>query len=235
MTSRVCEINPDTSAIDRDHRKIQELTDVIHQYAPRFRRIALLHLGNVADAEDAVQDAVLSALAHVEQFRGTAKMSTWFTAIVINSARMKLRRRSAQAQIAWDETDRENNLSPVDFVSDSRPGPEEMYRKQEIAATLTYATARLSPILRKTFQLRVVNGLSIRETARTLGVPPGTVKARLARARTRLKVEVEKNLGCPKFSRPIRQRCKNQCTSGSAHANMTPPLLIRTYCRPSSS
>jgi RNA polymerase sigma-70 factor (ECF subfamily) len=60
-------------------------------------------LGNGADAEDAVQDALPPALTHVDQFKGRAQMSTWLTTIVINSARMKLRRRLSQGQVALDE------------------------------------------------------------------------------------------------------------------------------------
>src|SRR5580704_12818189 len=119
---------------------MQELTDVITSHSLRFRRIALGHLGNAADAEDAVQDALLSALTHVDQFKGRAKMSTWLTTIVINSARMKLRRRLSPVQIALDETVGEQNISVVDTVSDTRPDPEEVYRKREIAETLADAT-----------------------------------------------------------------------------------------------
>ncbi len=118
-------------------------------------------------------------------------MSTWLTTIVINSARMKLRRRPSQAQISLDETGEEQNVSLADMVSDTRPGPEEWYRKRQIAETLACATSRLSPVLRRTFQLRAVDGLSIRETTYLLGVPAGTVKARFARARTRLKKAIK--------------------------------------------
>jgi len=100
-------------------------------------------------------------------------MSTWLTTIVINSARMKLRRRSLRVQISLDETIREQNLSPADFVSDTRPGPEDLYQSREVAATLARATSRLSPTLRMTFQLRDIDGLSIRETAHRMGVLPG--------------------------------------------------------------
>jgi RNA polymerase sigma-70 factor (ECF subfamily) len=165
---------------------------VITSHSLRFRRIALGHLSNAADAEDAVQDALLSAWTHVDQFKGQAKMSTWLTTIVINSARMKLRRRLSEEQIALDDTDGEQHVSAADMVSDTRPDPEQVYGKREIAETLTYATSRLSPALRRTFQLRDLEGLSIRETAHLLEVPEGTVKARLARARVRLK-EVIKN------------------------------------------
>jgi RNA polymerase sigma factor (sigma-70 family) len=111
MATTVIEINPEAGAVECYQRRVQELADVITSHSLRFRRIALGHLGNAADAEDAVQDALLSAWTHVDQFKGRAKMSTWMTTIVINSARMKLRRRSPQVQIALDEPCSEQNLS----------------------------------------------------------------------------------------------------------------------------
>jgi RNA polymerase sigma-70 factor (ECF subfamily) len=193
MATTAIEISTDVVAGECYQRRVQELKDVIASHSLRFRRIALGHLGNVADAEDAVQDALLSAVTHVHQFRGQAKMSTWLMTIVINSARMKLRRRSPQVQVALDEPLSKQNLSPADTVSDTRPDPEEVYRKRQIAETLAHATLRLSPTLRTTFRLRDVDGLSIRETAQLLGVPTGTVKARLARARMRLRQVIQKS------------------------------------------
>jgi len=193
MAATALQLSPEPIAVECYQRRMQELTDVIITHSPRFRRIALGHLSSAADAEDAVQDALLSALTHVDQFKGRAKMSTWLTTIVINSARMKLRRRLSPVQIALEETVGEQNVSVADMVSDTRPDPEEVYRKREIAETLADATSRLSPTLRRTFQLRAVEGFSIRETAHLLRVPEGTVKARLARARVRLKEVIEKS------------------------------------------
>lgn len=173
---------------------LRELTDLITHHSPRFRRIALAQLGNVADAEDAVQDAVLAAFKHVDQFRNHAKISTWLTAIVINSARMKLRRRATELRVVCDNTSREQKFSLADFVVDTRPGPEEAYRNQEIAKVLANATSRLSPAVLSTFQLRDIHGLSIRQTASLLGVPSGTVKARTARARKKLKALMQQAL-----------------------------------------
>jgi RNA polymerase sigma-70 factor (ECF subfamily) len=194
MAATALQLNPEVIAVERYPSKVQELTDVITHHSARFRRIALGHLSNVADAEDAVQDALLSALTHVHQFRGQAKMSTWLTTIVINSARMKLRQRLAPVHLVLDETDAQQDLLE-DIVSDTRPGPEEAYREREIAETLARATSRLSPTLRTAFQLRDIDGLSVRETADLLGVPTGTVKARLARARVRLKEVIKKSSG----------------------------------------
>ena len=186
MAATALQLSAEPIAVECYQSKVQELTDVITHHSARLRRIALGHLSNVADAEDAVQDALLSALTHVDQFKGQAKMSTWLTTIVINSARMKLRRRLTSVQLALDETDGQQDFLE-DIVSDTRPGPEEAYRKREIAETLAHAISRLSPTLRTTFQLRDIDGLSIRETADLLGVPAGTIKARLARARVRLR------------------------------------------------
>src|SRR5246127_1822638 len=194
MAATALEMSREPTAVEGYQSKVQELTNVIPHHSARFRRIALGHLSNVADAEDAVQDALLSALTHVHQFRGQAKMSTWLTTIIINSARMKLRRRVTWVQLALDEIDRQRDLPLEDTVSDKRPGPEEAYREREIAETLAHATSRLSPTLRTTFQLRDIDGLSIRETADLLGVPTGTVKARLARARVKLREIMSKSV-----------------------------------------
>jgi RNA polymerase sigma-70 factor, ECF subfamily len=193
MATTTIEIDAAPVAVECYQRRVQELADVITSHSLRFRRIALGHLGNAADAEDAVQDAFLSAWRHVDQFKGRAKMSTWLTAIVINSARMKLRRRPPQVQVALDESCGEQGLPQADMVSDTRPDPEEVYRKRQIAETLAHATLRLSPVLLTTFRLRDVDGLSIRETAQFLGVPTGTVKARLVRARIRLRQVIQKS------------------------------------------
>jgi RNA polymerase sigma-70 factor (ECF subfamily) len=194
MAATALQLSPEPIAVECYQRKVQELTDVITHHSARFRRIALGHLSNVADAEDAVQDALLSALTHVDQFRGQAKMSTWLTTIVINSARMKLRRRLTSVQLALGEIDAQQDLPLETIVSDTRPGPEEAYRGREIAETLAQATLRLSPTLRTTFQLRDIHGLSIRETADLLGVPDGTIKARLTRARVRLREVMGKSI-----------------------------------------
>src|SRR5215471_9491732 len=94
MATTALDISGQDIAVQPFRRDARELTYVIIHHLPQFRRMAQRRLGNLADAEDAVQDALLSAWAHIDQFRGQAKMSTWLTSIVINSVRMKLRRRS---------------------------------------------------------------------------------------------------------------------------------------------
>src|ERR1700751_3727152 len=83
--------------------RLCEMEDVLSRYLPRFYKSAYRQLGNVADAEDAVQDALLSAYKHLDQFKGEAKMSTWLTAIFTNCARMQLRRRLRQPHVSLNE------------------------------------------------------------------------------------------------------------------------------------
>jgi RNA polymerase sigma-70 factor, ECF subfamily len=121
-------------------------------------------------------------------------MSTWLTAIVINAARMKLRRRSRQAQISLDENHGERNLLLAEILPGQQPNPEEVCFRRELAERLADATTQLSPTLRKIIQLRDLDGLSIGKTAHLLGVPGGTVKAQLASGRVRLREIVRMSL-----------------------------------------
>jgi RNA polymerase sigma-70 factor (ECF subfamily) len=165
----------------------RKLQDVLLLRWPSFYRCAFRLLGNAADAEDAVQEALLAAYKHINQFRGQSHISTWLTTIVRNSALMQLRRRSRQIHFPLDtEIGKEQKRFLWEGLADGRPSPEEEYRNSELTSRLRKYTALLSPTLRRTFQLRVVDGFSIPETARILGLPHGTVKAQLARARAKL-------------------------------------------------
>ena len=170
-----------------------EMAAALSRYLPSFYRHAFQYLGNVADAEDAVQDALLSAYKHVGQFRGEARMSTWLTAIVINSARMHLRRRPRQTHVSLDEHPDPESYALSELLPDHRPSPEEQCRRSDLAENVVQLTRQLSPTLRKAFQLRHLDGLTIREVTNILGVPEGTVKARIARARAKLRHLLRKN------------------------------------------
>ena len=144
-------------------------------------------LGNAADAEDAVQDALLAAYTHLDQFKGQAEMSTWVTAIMHNCARMQLRKRQRHVHVPLDEPMGDvQTLSIAEQLADHRPNPQDECQHSELSRRLTRFCTQLSPTLRRTFHLRHIEGLSIRETARILKIPHGTVKAQSARARKRI-------------------------------------------------
>jgi len=184
---------------------VLELQAVLSLRLPSFYRCALRLLGNAADAEDAVQEALVAAYKHIDQFRGQSQLSTWLTTIVTNCARMQLRKRPRQIQVPlYDHIGEEQKYSVPERLADPRPNPEDACRHSELTAHLRKCTALLSPSLRRTFQLRVVDGLSILETAQVLGLPHGTVKGQLARARTKLARHMQRALE-PRSHTPQRR------------------------------
>jgi RNA polymerase sigma-70 factor, ECF subfamily len=204
--------NTNTDAATEGHEQIsnqanaaQQLELIMTSGLPPLYRRAYRILGNTADAEDAVQDALLAAYTHLDQFRGQSQISTWLMAIVLNCARLQLRRRAKRVQVSLDEsTGGPESVSVSERLADRRPNPEDEYRESELSTRLTHLHSQLSPTLRRTFLLRDVDGLSIREAARILGVPTGTVKAQSARARKRLKELMRHTLKPPSRRLPNR-------------------------------
>ena len=165
----------------------REMEDVLSRYLPRLHRTAYRNLRNIADAEDAVQDAMLAAYVHLDQFKGEAQMSTWLTSIVTNCARMHLRRRPRGLHVSLDESlGEDQEYSLADRLADSRPSPEDDCRSGELRGHIVEAVAQLSPSLQRTYRLCGLNGLSLKEAAHILGVADGTVKAQMSRARAKL-------------------------------------------------
>jgi RNA polymerase sigma-70 factor, ECF subfamily len=196
MGTAVADFDGAPEALAQHHQSgVQELTNIFVDRWQSLYRIAMRQLENRADAEDAVQDAFLSAYTHLDQFKGQARMSTWLTTIVINSARMKLRRRPRQVHVALSDQSQDHDSVVLEMLRDRRPNPEEVSQSNELAERAQRFSILISPTLRRTFQLRAVNGLSIRDTAKILGVPNGTVKAQTARARAKLKLLMQNTVG----------------------------------------
>jgi len=87
---------------------------------------------------------------------------------------------------ALDEEQGEDGLAFSERLPDSKPSPEELCSAAEARGQLVEGVRQLSPKLRRAFQLRDMDGLTTKEAALVLGVPHGTVKAQLARARAKL-------------------------------------------------
>ena len=84
--------------IPNEGKAAQQLEQILASGLPRLYRRAYRILDNAVDAEDAVQDALLAAYTHLHQFRGQAQISTWLTTIMLNCARLQLRRRAKHVQ-----------------------------------------------------------------------------------------------------------------------------------------
>jgi RNA polymerase sigma-70 factor, ECF subfamily len=169
----------------------QEFEDVLLKHLPHFQRVAMRWLRNPEDAEDAVQDAMLSGFKHITHFKRRAKMSTWLMAIVINAVRAQLRRRLRHTMLPLDQPTHDGQLTISDLVADQRPTPEQTLEECERLKLVAKLTRSLPRSQRIAMQLRQRDdGLSIKEAAELLGVPVGTLKAQLARGRVTLRQQL---------------------------------------------
>lgn len=165
----------------------QEFDHVVSRGLPRFRRLAFRWLRNAEDAEDAVQDALLSAFSHIAQFDGRAQMSTWLTAILINAVRMQLRQRARSRTFSFEDASPNGEATIPQWIVDSKPTQEKNLERRELGELVVRVTGRLPRSQRAALELRVWHDLSIQQVASVQGVAVGTVKARLSRGRAELK------------------------------------------------
>src|SRR5215472_8909011 len=180
----------------------QEFENILSHWLTRFRIIAERQLGNREDAEDAVQDAMLSAFTHIARFDGRAKMSTWLTAIVLNAVRMNLRRRPRGRMLSLDWSPVEGQSTISELLVDLRPTPERTAEISELYKFVVKATRKLPPSQKAALRLRQ-EGEPIRKAAARLGIPEGTLKAQLARGRAKITEQFRHVIGMSKTaSRP---------------------------------
>ena len=154
-------------------------------HRPLFQT-ALRVMGNAEDAEDALQDGLLSAYRNLKRFEGRSQFSTWLTRIVINAALMRRRSAKARPALSLDETPREDELPVTERFAAAGPNPEQVFAGTELREMISENLGELSPLLRTAFLLREVEGYSTGEAAKKLGVTENTLKARLWRARHQL-------------------------------------------------
>lgn len=151
---------------------------IIKMHNQRLYRIARSVVRNDSEAEDIVQEAYVRAFAQLGDFRGESSLATWLSRIVINEALGRLRKR--RRTVAMPQ-----NLQAeiIKFPLNPSDDPERMMAQRQILELVERATDRLPDVYRTVFVARVIEGLSIDETAELLDVRPETVKTRLHRAR----------------------------------------------------
>ena len=143
-------------------------------------------IGNHEDAEDALQDGLLSAFRNLKDFEGRSQFSTWLTRIVINAALMRRRSMASHPTITMGGLESQDETSLAERLVSKGLTPEQLLGRVEIREKFKGHIEELSPTLRTVFLLRVMRECTTDETAKILSVPINTVKARLWRARRQL-------------------------------------------------
>lgn len=157
---------------------------------------AVYHLvGHEHDAEDIAQDVFVRAYSGLAGFEGRAKFSTWLYGIMLNSVRSHWRRERGRPALSLEGQDEDEDRD-TDPPADA-DGPEALGMRREQVRLVRAAIAELDEELREIVVLRDIRGLSYEELSEALGLPDGTVKSRLHRARQLLKDKLEPLYGRP--------------------------------------
>ncbi|PLP57216.1 RNA polymerase subunit sigma [Mesorhizobium loti] len=168
---------------------------IMTRYNQRLYRLARSILRNDTEAEDVVQEAYLRAFANLAGFRGDSSLATWLSRIVINEALGRLRK-TRRAEMVPLPAEEAGAARIIPFPFNASPGdPERNMAQREILRFVEQATDSLPETFRLVFVARVIEGLSVEETADLLDIRPETVKTRLHRARKLLRARLDAQIG----------------------------------------
>lgn len=183
-------------------RDQQAVRSLIQRYNRRLYRVARSVVADDSEAEDVLQEAYLRAFAALGTFRAESTLATWLTRIVLNEAFQRLRRRIDMPISAIGRDGGQMQMADViPFPASSRTAidPERAMAQSELCRIVESAIDALPQDFRAVLVARVVEGMSVEETAAAFDLLPETVKTRLHRARKLLKDALAEHLG-PHFS-----------------------------------
>jgi len=166
--------------LDAFNRLVLAYQDMVYSQAYRM-------MGEAEAAEDAAQDAFISAYRKLDSYRG-GSFKAWLLRIVTNLCYDELRRRKRRPTTPLEPLDNDDEeIESPRWLSDPNGTPEEETERAELARALQGCLDDLPPEFRSVVILVDIQGLDYIETAASIGKPLGTVKSRLARARMRMR------------------------------------------------
>lgn len=192
------------------------LNELFASCMPKLRKTAERLTRNREDSEDVLQDALLSGFQNIHQFQCRAKFSTWMHIILCNSVRSMWRRQ--RCRLMSFSLDLEAEEEHLNFADDNTGGgldPEEEYRRRESSRIVAELLEELPPKYREVVWLCKIEELKVTEAAGKLGVPVGTVKARVYRARRM----IEKSVNNRSVSQQARLCATRRLQFRSPHFN----------------
>jgi RNA polymerase sigma-70 factor (ECF subfamily) len=170
----------------------------------KFMGLAYGILQNKEDAEDAVQDALVSAYVHLRRFEGRSAIKTWFTRVVLNASLMiRRKRKPAPVEFALETAGADDSLG-IDRIPASKPDPEMYCAETERLHLVDVLIGELSPALREAFTMTYFDEIPAKQAGALLGLAKGTFKSRVCRAKKHLKQMAKRALVAPiRGARPI--------------------------------
>jgi RNA polymerase sigma-70 factor (ECF subfamily) len=167
--------------LDAFNRLVLAYQDMVFNQAYRV-------LGESAAAEDAAQNAFISAFRKIKTFRG-GSFKAWLLRIVTNACYDELRRRKRRPTTPLEPVDSsDEEIESPYWIADKGESPEDFSVRLEVGRAIQQCLDELTDDFRVVVVLVDVQGLDYAEAAETIGKPLGTVKSRLARARNNLRI-----------------------------------------------
>jgi RNA polymerase sigma-70 factor (ECF subfamily) len=167
---------------------------LVEHHGRRILRVAQRVTGNREDAEDIVQQSFQKAFVHLREFEGRSSFSTWLTRIAINEGLMLQRKSRGLREVSIDDSNANEENAPQPDIPDSSPDPEASYSHREWGRALSSAMNELPPGTRKAIQLRELDELSTKETARIMGLSITAVKSRVFHGRRKLRETLKRHV-----------------------------------------
>ncbi|HEX2687903.1 MAG TPA: sigma-70 family RNA polymerase sigma factor [Kofleriaceae bacterium] len=177
---------------DRDERAFREL---IENHRDRVFNITYRMLGNRAEAEEVAQEVFITVFKTIETFREESKFSTWLYRVTVNHCKNRIKylaRRHDRDRDELDETSHETNGAAG--VPPHHVQPDRALEGAQLEVLLQEAIAGLEDDQRVVVVLRDIEDLSIEEICAITGLPDGTVKSRLHRARLVLRKRMQRHV-----------------------------------------
>lgn len=178
---------------DRDERAFREL---LEGYRDRVYNITYRMLGNRAEAEDVAQEVFITVFKTIDSFREESKFSTWLYRVAVNHCKNRIKylaRRHDRDRDELDETSHQAN-GAISHTAPRTPQPDRALEGVQMEVILQKAIESLDDDHRIVVVLRDVEDLSIEEICEITGLPDGTVKSRLHRARLALRKKLQRHV-----------------------------------------
>jgi RNA polymerase sigma-70 factor (ECF subfamily) len=182
--------------VARDESAFNEL---VVTYERRVFALVFRMLGRRDEAEDLAQEVFVQVFKAIDQFRGESKLSTWIYRIAVNLCKNRSKYLSRRHLGDQDDVDAMAERVPLSAAKGVSVGdvsrPDDLVEGMQLEVVVKRAIAELEPEFREVLVLRDVEDLSYEEIASITGLPDGTVKSRIHRARAQLRALVEKAMG----------------------------------------
>ena len=196
---------------------------LVKRHRPRIFSVALRYIRIREDAEDVVQQTFHKMFVYLNNFEGKSSFATWITRIAINETLMLLRRARALREVSVDNLSSEDESVPALEIPDRSPDPEAEYLQREGQQILFTAIGELRPGMRTAIELRELDELSTRESARRMDLSLSTIKARVFQGRKKLRETLRRHRRSPRMSSRsalaiaggLKRRSQNRLTCNS--------------------